>query len=334
MDLDGAIGKLIIAGFRGSSLDDPETRADIADFKRARIGGVLLFDQDLATGTWRNIRSPEQLTKLIADLRHELGQSLIVAIDQEGGQVSRLSAQCGFLDSCSAHDFAAMPADQQQAYAIKHANQLADLGIDLNFAPCVDLAINPDSAIIAGKQRAFGSDAEQVIACARTIIEAHRYAGVRWCIKHFPGHGSATGDTHNGQVDITETHQRDELQAYKELLAQYGQSAAVMTGHLMHRGYDTEHPASMSQAITTGWLGKELGHTGVVITDSLDMGGASGQGAAARAINAGADIALNGNNTANGFQPDLGMHMHRQIRAGVEPDRIFESAHRVGNWTR
>ncbi len=334
VDLDRAIGSLIITGFRGDSLDDSDTRADIKELNRAHIGGVILFDRELSTAQPRNIRSNAQLERLCNDLRHELGDQLIISIDQEGGRVSRLNTCNGFDSSTDARSFGDLQTVDQQRAADSAAHQLGKTGINLNFAPCVDLALNADSSIIAKKGRSFSDDPSVVIQCARLIIDAHHNRGVRCCIKHFPGHGSAIGDTHQGLVDITDTHDPNEVFPYTKLIEDYGSSLAVMTGHLAHRGRDADNPASLSRAMTTGWLREELGFHGVVITDSLDMGGAFGEGNAARAINAGADIALNGNNTAGGFDPGLSGRMHAEIRDGAKPERIFESAERIAGWIR
>lgn len=327
MELEHAIGRMLMLGFRGASMDDVETRADVADLKKAHAGGVILFDRDLGTNGARNIESAEQLKKLCADLRDELGEQLIISVDEEGGGVSRLGA---LLErSISARDLADMPREDILRTARELSAQLHELGITLNFAPCVDLAINPGSVIIARRGRSFGSDPSSVVACAHTLIDAHHEHGVRCCLKHFPGHGSAMGDTHDGLVDITHTHHDDEIQPYVELIKEFGDSICVMTGHLMHRDRDPVYPASLSRAITTGWLRDELGFEGVVVTDSLDMGGAAIEGAPLLAANAGADILLYGNNTPSGFIPDSASRMHSQLLAGIDPRRAIESAARI-----
>ena len=310
-------------------MDDPRTREDIADLKKAHAGGVILFDRDLGTGGDRNIRSPEQLKELIEDLRHELGRELIVSIDQEGGRVARLREERGFLRSIAPSEIGRQDDSLAQTHARDEAAQLGALGINLNFAPCVDLAINPESAIIAKKGRSFSADPSIVNACTSAIIDVYQNRRIRCCIKHFPGHGSTTGDTHDGLVDITGTHQPEEIEPYAELLRRFGDSICVMTGHLMHRDRDPEYPASLSHAITTGWLREELGFDGVIVTDSLDMGGASIDGAPLLAANAGADILLYGNNTPTGFIEGMATKMHRELLAGIEPERAFEAAARI-----
>lgn len=327
MKLEHAIGRMLMLGFRGASLDDPETRADVEDLKKIHAGGVVLFDKDLQSNGARNIESAEQLRKLSDDLRHELGEHLIISVDEEGGEVSRLGA---LLErSISARDLADLSTDEIRGILIEVAQQLSAFGITLNFAPCVDLAINSDSSIIARRGRSFGTDPSRVADCAHAIIDAHKEHGVRCCLKHFPGHGSALGDTHDRLVDITHTHHADEIEPYVELLKKFNDSICVMTAHLMHRDRDPVYPASLSHAITTRWLREELGFSGVVVTDSLDMGGAALDGAALLAANAGADILLYGNNTPSGFIQGMATQMHSELLEAIDPERAFEAASRI-----
>lgn len=330
MGLERAIGRMLMLGFRGASMDDPETREDVADLKKANAGGVILFDRDLGTGGGRNIESSEQLRGLIADLRHELGEELIVSADEEGGEVSRLKK---LVHSFGAAELSAMEHREIETAGLMLARAMGDLGINLNFAPCVDLAINPESSIIAERGRSFGSDRVHATRSIEAYLDGFFSDGqlcrVRCCLKHFPGHGSAAGDTHDGLVDITQTHHPDEIRIYQDLLMQCGPAVCVMTGHLMHRDWDPNYPASLSRAITTQWLRKELGFDGVVVTDSLDMGGAAIDGAPLLAANAGADILLYGNNTPAGFIPGMATRMHAELLGAIDPERAFEAAARI-----
>jgi beta-N-acetylhexosaminidase len=247
----------------------------------------------------RNIINPPQLRRLAGHVREVLGADVFVGIDQEGGRVARLTSARGFSDDPSAVEFAALPGAQQEQAARDQARQLADLGIDLNFAPCVDLDLEPSNPIIGGRDRSFGAVPEQVNACAARILHAHRAAGVAACLKHFPGHGSSRGDTHLGAVDITDSWRREaELAPYRALLPSPG--VAVMVGHLLHRELDPTVPASLSRAVIQDLLRRDLGFAGVVITDSIDMHAIadhhSPAEAAIRAIDAGADLVVDGFN--------------------------------------
>lgn len=326
MSIKQLVGSTLMFGFRGGSLNDPETRQDIDELKEICARGVILFDHDIAGNHKRNIHSPKQLAKLIEDLRNEMGSDLIVAIDQEGGAVARLDEKHGFLPTLSAGEFAAHQEMDQVQYAARQARQLAGLGINLNFAPCVDLAIDPHSPIIAGKDRAFGLTKEQVSRCAHTVINAHHDAGVRCCVKHFPGHGSAMLDSHLGVCDISRTHTPEETEVFKDLVLHYHARIAVMSGHLMNTRIDPSLPASLSGSHTTGLLRDRLGFSGVVITDSLDMRAVRDQfgdtESAILAIIAGADIVLDGLNAPGFREPGAPTRIARAIVEAVERDRI------------
>lgn len=333
MSMEQLVGSMLMFGFRGGSLDDRDTREDIAELKALSVRGVILFDHDIAGSCKRNINSPKQLTKLIEELRNELGSDLIIAIDQEGGEVARLDEHNGFLPTMSAAEFGAMIEMDQVQYAEKQAKQLAKCGIDLNFAPCVDLAIEPGSPIIAGKGRAYGASIAEVAHCAHMVVDAHQRVGVRCCIKHFPGHGSALLDSHLGVSDITNTHTSDELEIFRTMIDQYQDRIAVMSGHLMHTKLDLDMPASLSAKHTSDTLRTELGFTGVVVTDSLDMRAIRdqfGEGeSAVAAINAGADLILDGLNAPGYREPGAPTRIAKAILESVSEARLIESCNRL-----
>jgi len=327
------VGSVMMLGFRGGSLNDPETRNDIDVLKAISVRGVILFDHDIAGNHHRNIHSPAQLAKLIENLRNELGSDLVIAIDQEGGSVARLDAHNGFLPTISAAEFGEMVEVDQVQYADRQAKQLVKLGIDLNFAPCVDLAIEPDSPIIAGKGRAFGSAIDDVARCAQTVVDAHHRAGVRCCIKHFPGHGSALLDSHRGVCEITKTHTQDEIDIFNRLIDTNARSIAVMSGHLIHKDIDPALPASLSGAHTNGHLRHRFGFDGVIVTDSLDMRAIRdqfGEGeAGALALNAGADLILDGLNAPGYRASDAPGRLALAIANGVSRDRLESARDRL-----
>jgi len=326
-DLHQLIGRLLMVGVRGDGPSHPDFRRDLEACKAAAVKNIILFDVHLprareleAQGlspeearkqATRNITSPEQTRALTDLLREELGDDLLIAVDQEGGAVARLSPARGFAPSPSPLEFAALPETERRREADILARQVRAAGIDINFAPCIDLAINPDNPIIARLGRAFSVDPEVVTGCAREIIDAHIRAGVAPCLKHFPGHGSSTADSHLGAADVTETFNAElELAPYLELLSCHRPSSStvgaasehvsspeddststgaptvaddgrwhgfdhdsllVMTAHILDRAVDPDFPASLSKKHTTGVLRTRLGFEGVVIVDSLDM---------------------------------------------------------------
>jgi beta-N-acetylhexosaminidase len=333
MSIEELVGSMLVFGFNGSSFDEPKTRAQISELKAIHARGVILFDHDIAGNHPRNIRSPKQLTKLIEDLRNELGSELIVSIDQEGGSVARLGESNGFLPTMSAIEFARLAEIDQIQYANKQARQLAKLGIDLNFAPCVDLAVEPDSPIIAGKGRAFGNTLEEAARCAQIVIDAHRDAGVRCCIKHFPGHGSALLDSHLGICDITATHTTEELDIFRELILVNSDAIAVMGGHLVDRRIDKNLPASISELHTQGVLREQLGFGGVVVTDSMDMrailDGFGEVDAYIHAINAGNDLLLDGLNAPGYRQSGVSTRIAEALVGAVKDGRVESGMDRL-----
>jgi len=323
-------GRLLCVGIRGSEPGSEQLRNDLASCRDAGVGGVILFDVDVPAlrrlerehgradrhQAPRNIIDPEQVRRLIAHVRETLGPGVFVAIDQEGGRVARLNSSRGFSEDPSAAEFAALSATQQVQAAQRQARQLAGLGIDLNLAPCVDLDLEPSNPVIGSLQRSFGADPQKVISCAAPILRAHHEAGVATCLKHFPGHGSSRSDTHAGPVDITTSWQREtELEPYRALLGSPG--VAVMMGHLIHRDLDPTEPASLSRAVSHGLLRKELGYDGVVVTDSIDMHAITDRypiaEAAVRAINAGADLVIDGFNL-----DERGEHPARMLAKALE----------------
>ncbi|MBO6739582.1 MAG: glycoside hydrolase family 3 protein [Phycisphaerales bacterium] len=332
MSLPELIGSSLILGIRGCTMNEETTREDVETLRAVHCKGVILFDHDIAGNHHRNVISPEQLVRFIADLRHELGEDLIVAIDQEGGHVDRLRASRGFMRTVSAAELATWTPGDLHEYASRQARQLRALGIDLNLAPCVDLAVEPDSPIIAGKGRSFGPDHDSVLRCASAFIEAHREQGVACCVKHFPGHGSSLIDTHNGVCDITRTHTREELRVFESLIASHGDSIAIMPGHMIHRDVDERLPASLSMAHLRGVLRQNMGFGGVIISDSLDMRAirdhfGEGEGAFL-ALSAGCDLIIDGFN-APGYREPGGVQRIVNAISGAIGQGRFPDAERA-----
>ncbi len=230
----------------------------------------------------------------MAALRDAASQPLIVAIDEEGGLVARLDPDHGFPATISA---AALGARNQPAFTESYSRGLAttlrDVGVDLNLAPVVDLNLNPSNPIIGALDRSFSANPDVVVAQAEAFIRGHRSVGVQTALKHFPGHGSATGDTHLGVVDVSGVWQQVELEPFRRIIAD-GLADAVLTAHIFDAHLDPQHPASLSKPIVTGMLRGQLGWAGVVISDDLQMGAIRAQygypEAVALAIEAGVDL--------------------------------------------
>jgi beta-N-acetylhexosaminidase len=294
------LGQLFLVGFDGCTLArSPWLRAAL---NQDQVGGVILFDRNV-DGSVQNFSSPAALRCLTAELRHEAAGHLLIAVDQEGGKVRRLKERDGFPATRSAADLGKeeLPACSTSHAAAAMAKTLAEHGINFNLAPVADLNLNPASPIIARWERSFGSSAAQVAAHCRAFIAAHHCCGIACCLKHFPGHGSARGDTHLGFVDISRDWQAIELEPYR-ILIDAGCVDAIMTAHVTHRGLESSNnlPASLSPAVLTGLLREKLGFNGLIISDDLQMKAITAQygyqEAVRRAVLAGTDLLIVGNN--------------------------------------
>ncbi len=198
-DISIMAGSMLMLGFRGM---DVTPQDDIyTALAEQKIGGVILFSRDVESGGPRNIASPEQVKNLISQLRAAAPGNIFVAVDQEGGQVQRLTARHGFVPWPSAQKLGAGSAAHTYTQIRDLSGQLTEAGFNLNFAPCVDLD-HPESPAIGRLQRAFSDAPHLVTAHTRAYVEALNDNGIISCLKHFPGHGSARSDTHNEFTDI------------------------------------------------------------------------------------------------------------------------------------
>lgn len=336
--LDEAIGQMLLVGFRGTAVDS--TNHIFRDLRDYHVGSIILFDYDAPTGTrGRNIRSASQVKSLCAQLR-ALNPDLLIGIDQEGGYVSRLGTRYGFPKTLSAQRSATLGIDSVRSQARLTAGMLASLGINLNFAPVADVNVNSSCPVIGAIERSFSVDTTAVARCCEVWIEEQRAKGVVSCLKHFPGHGSAKGDTHKGLVDVTKTWQRRELAPYRALCSPHSTlytPLMVMTAHVINRQLDPAGlPASLSPKITS-YLRDTLGFQGVIVTDDLAMGAISSQYSLEQtvrmALEAGADLLCLSNNGGH-YDPDLVPKVVQVIKkliadGTVSEERIRQSAIRI-----
>lgn len=291
-------GQMLMVGFTGQ---EPETCAAILeDIRRRHLGGVILFTHDAhRPEVRRNIRDAEQVRRLIGALRAASSFPLFVGVDQEGGRVSRLAPADGFPAFPSAAELGRGTPEVTRETARRMGEMLGGLGINLDFAPVLDVDVHPDSPAIGRLGRSFSADPQQVIAQGAAFAEGLRAAGVVPVFKHFPGHGSARTDSHAGVTDVSATWSERELLPYAALLGRPG-PRMVMIGHLFHRGLDSDFPATLSPLVIDGLLRGRLGYEGVVITDDLQMRAIAAhytlEEVVLRAVDAGADVLLFGNN--------------------------------------
>lgn len=326
-DLDAKIGQMILAGFRGYTLKD--RNPIVADLEDRWLGGVVLFDYDVALGKYkRNIRSPQQLQELDAELLDTTPiPPLLISVDQEGGRVSRLKPAYGFPPSYS-QQYLGTLGDPEFTHecATTTAQTLKSVGINLNLAPVVDLNVNPTNPIIGKYERSFSADPDVVTAHALKVIEAHHEQGVLTTLKHFPGHGSSTGDSHLGFVDVTKTWKKVELEPFENII-RAGMCDVVMTAHIFNSKLDPNYPATLSYSTITDILRKKLGWEGVVISDDMGMGAIADnygfEEAVGLSILAGVDILAFANNSAI-FDPTIPARAIEVIKGMVEDGVITE----------
>jgi beta-N-acetylhexosaminidase len=330
------IGQMFLIGFRGLEISDAEPVA--RDLAERNLGGVILFDKEMADLhlPTRNIQSPAQVSALVKSIKSFAATPPFIAIDQEGGRVNRLKPEYGFPATLSHEELGALDDPAQTfAHAEAIAKTLKVAGINFNLAPVVDLDANPDNPIIKGKKRSFSADPEIVARHAIEFIKAHQTHGVLSCAKHFPGHGSARGDTHLGLVDVTNFWSDRELLPYRRLIER-GICDAVMTAHVFNAKLDAQHPATLSAGVIRGLLRGDLGFAGIVLTDDLEMKAISShyglERAIGMAVNAGADVICLGNNMS--FDPNIGERAMdltlKLVGAGeILPERIDESFRRI-----
>ncbi len=319
---EAAAGQHIMAGFEGVAAPP----ALLARVRGGEVGGVILFR--------RNIESAAQVAALAAALQEAArasptGCPLLVGIDQEGGRVNRLSADFTTFPAARRFGDAGDPALAREAARITGA-ELRAVGVNVNFAPVLDVLSNPACGVIG--DRAFGASPEVVGRMGTAAAAGLREAGVAACAKHFPGIGDMAPDPHEtlpvSSLSLDDLRAR-ELLPFRRLLARES-PAGVMTAHAVYRKMDGTAPASLSPGFIGGLLRGELGFGGVAFTDDLDMGAIEDPAdAALRAIGAGADIALICH--SEDAQGEAWEAVARALRTGeIPPDREAASAARIG----
>lgn len=330
-----AIAQMLVVGFRGTQVDS--THHIVRDILQHHIGGVILFEYDAPSGSRpRNITSAAQLRQLCTDLQSLRAEPLLISIDQEGGRVSRLKEAYGFPHFASAQHTAEQGDDSVTACARLTAQTLHEMGVNVDFAPCVDVNVNPQCPVIGRLERSFSSQPAQVAHCAAIWLDELSRQGVIACPKHFPGHGSSQKDSHLGLADVSRTWQAGELEPYQTLIATR-QVPMIMTTHVFNSRLDPTWPATLSHATLTTLLRDSLGFDGVIITDDLAMGAMTKQYSydtiLRRAIAAGANMLCLSNN-GNVYDADLVPRtidaVERLVREGqLDAELIFRSAERV-----
>ena len=276
------VGQLLMIGIHGTTLND-DAKFMLNEY---RVGGIILFD--------RNMESKDQVKTLIADI-NKVGKSagltpLFLGIDQEGGAVARMEDQ--LIKVPPAEEVGKAPIEQAASLAKQSGAELKDLGFNINFAPVADLGLTYG--------RSYSKSPDEVVRYAGAVGKAYDEAGLWYSYKHFPGIGKIDVDLHadTSIVPVSkETLLSEDTKVFIDLIKQSKPNTyTIMVSHAMYTQIDPDHPASLSKAIITDWLRKDIGYNGVVVTDDMDMGALANHytfgDMAVQSILAGSDILL------------------------------------------
>jgi len=289
---------MLIIGFRGTEIKELDKL--IENINKYNIGGIILFDIDSPSKSFpRNIINKPQLKKLISDIKNKTRKDLLISVDLEGGKVNRLKPKYGFEYIKSQNQVAKEGKKEANIVSKKIAKELKEMGINLNFAPSVDVNINPNNPIIGKIGRSFSSNPKIVGEFANIYIKNFQKEQIIPVIKHFPGHGSSNKDSHLGLVDLTQTYKEKELLPFKSII-ENNYKGMIMTAHIMNKNIDKNFPATLSKKFIEGKLRKTLKFEGVVVSDDMAMGAIVNHfgfdNALTLAINAGCDMLVLSNN--------------------------------------
>jgi beta-N-acetylhexosaminidase len=251
------LGQILFIGIEGGALT-PATRGIL---ERVRPGGVVLFR--------RNVPSLPDLSNLCVSLKEAIDPPPLIAIDEEGGRVTRLSPHVDGLPAAS-RTAAAGPGPLREYWA-RYGALLFTLGIEVDFAPVLDLC--PPDAPNGIADRSFGISPGQVIECGRAVVEGLSRAGILPVLKHFPGLGPTMLDSHHHLPTLRKDRAAFEREDLAPYLALGGDAPAVMVGHGHYPFYSGEDPlaATLSPAVSTGLLRETVGFQGTAISDDLEM---------------------------------------------------------------
>ena len=276
------VGQLMMIGIHGKSLND-DAKFMLNEY---RVGGIILFD--------RNMESKDQVKTLITDI-NKAGKSagltpLFLGIDQEGGAVARMDDK--LIKVPPAEEVGKAPVEQAAALAKEVGTELKELGFNINFAPVADLGLTYG--------RSYSTNPDEVVRYASAVGKSYDEAGLCYSYKHFPGIGKTDVDLHadTSIVPVSkETLLSEDTKVFVDLIKQSKPNTyTIMVSHAMYPQIDPDHPSSLSKAIITDWLRKDMGYNGVVVTDDMDMGALAKHytfgDMAVQSILAGSDILL------------------------------------------
>lgn len=321
MTLEEKIGQMLLVGIDGTVLDEQAKKMITED----KIGGIILYKD--------NIKSLKGMISLINSMKKSNTGNpapLFMSVDQEGGKVSRMPKEYATFPSNGT-----VGASNDAAAAEKMGKLLArevrSAGFNMNFAPVLDINSNPDNPVIG--DRSFGNAAGQVIQLGIAEMKGIESEGVVPVVKHFPGHGDTSVDSHLALPIVNKTAgQLAELEWLPFQAAIKEGTDAVMVAHILFPKLDPDKPASLSRTIIGEQLRDEMGYQGIVITDDLTMGAIMKNydlaAAAVDTVNAGSDILL----VAHGYDNEERVmdSLLQNVKNGkIQETRIDESVYRI-----
>lgn len=325
------IGQMIMVGFSGTSVSDDDPILE--EISKGDLGGIIMFEKNIADSN-----SFAKLSQLNLKLQEVAEVPLFLAIDQEGGKVNRLKTKYGFPKSVTAEYLGKLDnEDTTRHYAAATVKILADLNFNVNFAPVLDLASNPDNPVIVKYGRSFGADPKLVYKHAGIVVREHNKQNIITVGKHFPGHGSSESDTHFGIADVTSSWDKSELVPYKKLIKD-GILPGVMSAHIVNASLDKDSlPGTLSEDILQGILREKLDFEGIIFSDDMQMHAITKhyglENAIELGLNAGLDVIIFSNNIRGSEERTVSV-VHeiilRLVNEGRIPiERINESYTRI-----
>ena len=303
-------------GFNGKELAD-DTAAFIS---QAQIGGVILFSP--------NYENPAQVTTLINQIQEcRAGElPLWITVDHEGGKVQRFRASFTRLPEA---DVIAKKNSPKLLFELSEmvAAELKSVGINVNFAPVADINSNPKNPVIGA--RAYGEDEDTVSKMVSAFVRGHLHQGVQPCVKHFPGHGDTTVDSHFALPKVEDSLESLREREFRPFTKSFKSGCRwVMTAHLLNPNLDPKYPATLSKRVLTDLLRDDLRYTGLIVSDDLEMKAIAdhyGPEEAPRlAIEAGCDLLIYRTEAAT-------RHAYTSLSKALDegrldPERVLESA--------
>lgn len=321
LTLKQKILQMFIVGFSGQNY---AFNRNFTELLKQGLGGIIFFTH--------NISNEKQFRELISNLSKDAPVPMFYSIDQEGGRVERTEKIHGGKKYLSAKQAFEMGISYLQNQTKEIALELKSYGINMNFAPVLDVNTTEENPIIG--ERAFSANVEEVTNAGKVVIREYEKYGIISVGKHFPGHGAATADSHKTLpvIDLPKDEiENIHIKPFKEAI-NIGLNA-IMAAHVLYPQLDSENPASVSKKIINDILINDLGFEGLIITDDMEMSGIKGLSrieACIKAINAGISIFIFRDTTKDIVE--LVNDIETAVKTGLIPeDKINTAVNKIFN---